>query len=52
MIRGDEKISVGEIEEFMKGISSSHSMTITRKDMSRYLQAFPQKCPEGKDPFA
>lgn len=20
--------------------------------MSRYLQAFPQKCPEGKDPFA
>lgn len=41
MIRGDEKISLEEIEEFMTQISALKAPKVQRKDLTRYLNAFP-----------
>jgi hypothetical protein len=49
MIRGDMKISLKEIEEFMQEISPVKAMKITRRELVEYLRAFPQKTEPGKD---
>ena len=47
MMRGDEKISLTEIKNFMNGISHSTSEKITKKDLREYLSAFPVKGQHG-----
>ena len=53
MIRGDMKISLQEIEEFMRELSPFKAAKITRKELREYLNAFPQPHvetkPEGKN---
>ena len=50
MVRGDMKISLQEIQEFMSQISPYKATKITRKELREYLSAFPQKQIPGKDP--
>ena len=40
MTRGDMKVSLQEIEDFMKEISSFKTPKINRKELKRYLEAF------------
>ena len=40
MTRGDMKVSMQEIEDFMKEISVFKTPKITRKDLKKYLEAF------------
>ena len=40
MTRGDMKVSLAEIEEFMKEISSLKRPSISRKELKKYLEAF------------
>ena len=49
MVRGDQKISLKEIEDFMKEISSYKMAKVTKKDLREYLSAFPQKGMAGKE---
>lgn len=41
-VRGDQKITLAEIEEFMKEISQFKAPKVTRKELRQYLEAFPQ----------
>ena len=41
-VRGDMKITLAEIEEFMREISQFKAAKITRKELRGYLDAFPQ----------
>ena len=50
MVRGDEKISLQEIEAFMSEISEFKAHKVTKKDLRNYLGAFPQKTAPGKEP--
>ena len=43
MMRGDEKISLKEIRDFMNGISNSSAEKVTKRDLREYLSAFPVK---------
>jgi hypothetical protein len=43
MMRGDEKISLNEIKNFMNGISKSTAEKINKRDLREYLSAFPVK---------
>ena len=43
MMRGDQKISLQEIRNFMNGISNSTAEKITKRDLREYLSAFPVK---------
>ena len=43
MVRGSDKISLTEIEEFMKGISLNDMPKVNKKDLKEYLSAFPYK---------
>jgi len=43
MIKGSEKVSKKEIEDFLSEISSFNAPKITRKDLKTYLEAFPKK---------
>jgi 7-keto-8-aminopelargonate synthetase-like enzyme len=52
MIRGDEKITLQEIEEFMSQISLAKIPKIHRKDLMKYLNSFPQKHTAGKNAAA
>jgi len=49
MMRGDEKITLNEIRNFMNGISGSSAEKVTKRDLREYLSAFPVK---GQDPAA
>ncbi len=53
MIRGDMKITLKEIEDFMRELSPFKAAKITRKELREYLNAFPQPTvetkPEGKN---
>ena len=49
LIRGDEKISLQEIDEFMTQISAIKAPKVNKKDLSKYLSAFPQKHIPGKE---
>ena len=49
MVRGDQKISLREIEDFMKEISAYKTAKVTKKDLREYLSAFPQKGMAGKE---
>ena len=53
MIRGDMKISLKEIEDFMRELSPFKATKISRKELRAYLDAFPQPVnenkPEGKN---
>jgi hypothetical protein len=40
MTRGDMKVSLGEIEDFMKEISTFKVPKISRKELKKYLEAF------------
>ena len=42
MVCGATKITLGEIEEFMKEISVFKAHKVTKKDLRNYLDAFPQ----------
>ena len=42
MVRGDMKITLKEIEEFMSEISVFKAAKVTRKELRAYLEAFPQ----------
>ena len=50
MMRGDEKITLTEIRNFMNGISNSNAEKVTKRDLREYLSAFPVKGQAGKDP--
>ncbi len=41
MIRGDMKITLQEIEEFMRELSPFKAAKVTRKELRAYLDAFP-----------
>ena len=43
MMRGDEKITLQEIRNFMNGISNSSAEKVTKRDLREYLSAFPVK---------
>ena len=43
MVRASDKISLTEIEEFMKGISINDVAKVNKKDLKEYLSAFPYK---------
>ena len=43
MICAADKISLTEIEEFMKGISINDMAKVNKKDLKEYLSAFPSK---------
>ncbi len=43
MTRGDMKVSLEEIEEFLKEISPFNAPKVTRKELKTYLQAFPKQ---------
>jgi len=47
MMRGDEKITITEIRNFMNGISNSSAEKVTKKDLRDYLSAFPVKGQAG-----
>ena len=49
MVRGDQKITLKEIEDFMKEISAYKTAKVNRKDLREYLSAFPQKGQAGKE---
>ena len=49
MIRGDMKITLAEIEEFMKEISPFKVPKINRRDLKEYLSAFPQGADAKQD---
>lgn len=40
MTRGDMKVSMSEIEDFMKEISTFKTPKINRKELKKYLEAF------------
>jgi len=40
MMRGDMKVSMNEIEEFMKEVSTFKVPKINRKELKKYLEAF------------
>ena len=42
-MRGDEKITLNEIRNFMNGISNSSAEKVTKRDLREYLSAFPVK---------
>ena len=42
MVRGDTKITLQEIEEFMKEISAFKAHKVNKKELRQYLDAFPQ----------
>lgn len=42
MVRGDMKITLPEIEEFMREISVFKAAKVNRKELRAYLDAFPQ----------
>ena len=48
-MRGDEKISLQEIRNFMNGISNSQAEKVTKRDLREYLSAFPVKGQTGKE---
>lgn len=50
MMRGDEKISIKEIRDFMNGVSNSTAEKVTKRDLREYLSAFPIKGQAGKEP--
>lgn len=50
MMRGNEKISLKEIKDFMNGISGSTAEKVNKRDLREYLSAFPVKGQAGKDP--
>ncbi len=41
MVRGDMKITLPEIEEFMREISVFKAAKVTKKELRAYLDAFP-----------
>ena len=41
MVRGDMKITLQEIEEFMREISVFKAAKVNRKELRAYLDAFP-----------
>ena len=43
MIRGDMKVTKEEIEEFLKEISPFDQPRISRRELKKYLEAFPKK---------
>ena len=43
MIRGDQKVTKTEIEDFLKEISSFNAPKINRKELKTYLEAFPKQ---------
>ena len=43
MIRGDQKVTREEIEDFLKEISSFNAPKISRKELKTYLEAFPKQ---------
>mmetsp|Transcript_2027 Transcript_2027/g.3587 ORF Transcript_2027/g.3587 Transcript_2027/m.3587 type:complete len:84 (-) Transcript_2027:387-638(-) len=43
MIRGDMKVTRDEIEDFLKEISPNKMPKIFRRDLKKYLEAFPKK---------
>lgn len=53
MVRGDMKITLAEIEEFMREISVFKGTKVNRKELKAYLDAFPQptipEVPQGKN---
>ena len=53
MVRGDTKITLTEIEEFMREISVFKANKVTKKELRAYLDAFPQpnvpEAPQGKN---
>ena len=55
MVRGDTKITLKEIEEFMSEISAFKAPKVTKKELRQYLDAFPQPAqpeevkPQGKN---
>lgn len=49
MMKGDEKISLNEIKNFMNGISGTSAEKVTKRDLRLYLEAFPVK---GQEPGA
>ena len=50
MVRGDTKITLQEIEEFMKEISAFKAHKVNKKELRQYLDAFPQ--PNIPEPVA
>ncbi len=42
-MRGDEKITLNEIKQFMNGISGTSAEKVTKRDLRIYLEAFPVK---------
>ena len=42
MVKGDMKITLQEIEDFMKEISQFKAHKVTKKELRQYLDAFPQ----------
>ena len=49
MVRGDMKITLAEIEEFMKEISPFKVPKINKRELREYLAAFPQSNDEKAD---
>ena len=47
MVRGDMKVTLKEIEDFMREVSEFNAVKVTRKDLMQYLSAFPQKAVPG-----
>eukprot|EP00347_Sterkiella_histriomuscorum_P014826 403359382 len=43
MMRGDMKVSLEEIEDFLKEISPFNAPKVTRKELKSYLSAFPKQ---------
>lgn len=43
MTRGDMKVSIEEIEDFLKEISPFNAPKVTRKELKSYLSAFPKQ---------
>jgi len=42
MTRGDMKVTIEEIEDFLKEISPFNAPKVTRKELKSYLGAFPK----------
>ena len=47
MVRGDMKVTLKEIEDFMREVSEFNAIKVTKKDLREYLNAFPQKVVPG-----
>ena len=43
MTRGDMKVTMNEIEDFLKEISPFKAPKITRKELKAYLSSFPKQ---------